>query len=86
MRESDWAVALLSGEQPIQLILAGKAHPRDDDAKGVLHRLFSLKNLPAIGQRVVYLDDYDLATGAALVRGCDGGARVRRWRRAEPAG
>jgi starch phosphorylase len=71
LRESEWAAAMLSGERPIQLLLAGKAHPRDDDAKSVLHRLFSLKRGPMIAERVVFLDDYDLATAAALVRGCD---------------
>ena len=71
MRESGWASALLSGDRPIQLLLAGKAHPRDDDAKRVLNHLFELKREPMIAERVVFLDDYDLATGAALVRGCD---------------
>ena len=71
MREAEWALSMLAGDRPVQLLLAGKAHPRDDDAKRVLHRLFSLKYAPIISQRVVFLDDYDLATGAALVRGCD---------------
>ena len=62
---------MLAGDRPVQLLLAGKAHPRDDDAKRVLHRLFSLKYAPIISERVVFLDDYDLATAAALVRGCD---------------
>jgi starch phosphorylase len=71
MHESEIALSLLSGGRPVQLLLAGKAHPRDDEAKGVLHRLFSLKSEPVIAQRVVFLDDYDLATAATLVRGCD---------------
>jgi len=71
IREAEWALSMLGGERPVQLLLAGKAHPRDDDAKRVLHDLFSLKHAPVISERVVYLDDYDLATAAALVRGCD---------------
>ncbi len=71
IREPEWALSLLAGDRPMQLLLAGKAHPRDDDAKRVLHRLFSLKCAPIIAERVVFLDDYDLASGAALVRGCD---------------
>jgi starch phosphorylase len=70
-RDSEWAAALLSGERPVQLILAGKAHPRDEEAKRVVQRLFGLKASRAVAERVVFLDDYDLATGAALVRGCD---------------
>ncbi len=63
---------LLRGERPIQLVLAGKAHPRDDDAKRMLQDLFRLKDIaPEVAERVVFLDDYDLATAALLVQGCD---------------
>jgi starch phosphorylase len=55
----------------VQLLLAGKAHPRDDEAKSVLAGLFGLKGADVVAGRVVFLEDYDLATGAALVRGCD---------------
>ncbi len=55
----------------MQVVLAGKAHPRDDEAKRTLQRLFGMKGARIVGQRVVFLDDYDLATAAWLVRGCD---------------
>ena len=55
----------------MQVVLAGKAHPRDEEAKKVLKRLFGMKGAEVIGERVVFLDDYDLATAAWLVRGCD---------------
>ncbi len=71
IRDREFARALLSDGRPVQLLLAGKAHPRDEEAKRVLQRLFDLKSEREVGQRVVFLDDYDLATGAALVRGCD---------------
>jgi starch phosphorylase len=70
-RDPDWTLSLLGGEQPVQVVLAGKAHPRDEEAKRVLQRLFGMKGAQVIGQRVVFLDDYDLATAAWLVRGCD---------------
>ena len=54
----------------MQLILAGKAHPKDDTGKGLVQRLFEMKAHLDVGRRVVYLDDYDLALGAAMVRGC----------------
>ena len=72
LRDVDRALALLSDEErPVQLILAGKAHPKDDDGKRLVQRLFEMKGHFAVGRRVVYLDDYDLALGAAMVRGCD---------------
>jgi glycogen phosphorylase len=70
-RDPEWTLALLDGDQPVQVVLAGKAHPRDDEAKRSLQRLFGLKYARIVGERVVFLDDYDLATGAALTRGCD---------------
>jgi starch phosphorylase len=70
-RDPEWTAALLDGDRPVQVVLAGKAHPRDDDAKRVLQRLFDMKKTPIVGSRVVFLDDYDLATAAWLVRGCD---------------
>jgi starch phosphorylase len=69
--DPDWTLQLLGGDQPVQVVLAGKAHPRDEEAKKVLKRLFGMKGAEVIGQRVVFLDDYDLATAAWLVRGCD---------------
>jgi starch phosphorylase len=72
LRDVDRALALLGDEsRPVQLILAGKAHPKDDDGKRLVQRLFELKSHLEVGRRVVYLDDYDLALGAAMVRGCD---------------
>jgi starch phosphorylase len=64
-------LALLGGERPVQVLLAGKAHPRDDEAKRVVQQLFGLKGAEAVGEHVIFLDDYDLATGARLVQGCD---------------
>jgi starch phosphorylase len=71
IRDPEWTLRLLGGERPVQVVLAGKAHPRDEDAKRALQSLFGMKAARVIGERVVFLEDYDLATGAALVRGCD---------------
>jgi starch phosphorylase len=70
-RDPEWTQALLGGDRPVQVVLAGKAHPRDEEAKHSLQRLFGLKYAQVVGERVVYLDDYDLATAAVLVQGCD---------------
>ena len=68
----DRAMALLADEdRPVQLLIAGKAHPRDDEGKRLVQRLFGMKERPEVGRRVVYLDDYDFRLGAAMTRGCD---------------
>jgi starch phosphorylase len=71
MRDPEWTMSLLGGDCPVQVVLAGKAHPRDDEAKRSVQALFGLKYAKIIGERVVFLDDYDLDVGARLVRGCD---------------
>jgi starch phosphorylase len=70
-RDPEWTLKLLDGDRPVQVVLAGKAHPRDEEAKRALQNVFGLKRARVVGERVVFLDDYDLASGAALVRGCD---------------
>ena len=65
------ALRLLAGPYRIQLVLAGKAHPSDDDAKRVIQELYRFKDLPDVTEHVVFLHDYDLGTAARMVRGCD---------------
>jgi glycogen phosphorylase len=71
VQSADRIVSLLSGERPVQVVLAGKAHPRDEEAKHSLQALFSRKGIPEVGRRVAYVEDYDLSVGARLVQGCD---------------
>jgi starch phosphorylase len=71
LQDVERAMALVAGDRPIQVLLAGKAHPRDDAGKGLVQGLFSMKNAPGFAGRVAYLDDYDLRMAAHLVRGCD---------------
>ncbi|MDQ3850006.1 MAG: alpha-glucan family phosphorylase, partial [Actinomycetota bacterium] len=72
VRDADRAIRLIEGERPIQVVLAGKAHPRDDAAKSLVQALFAQRaRAPRLGERIVFLHDYDLAVAARLVRGCD---------------
>ncbi len=70
LHDSGRALALLAGRK-VQFVLAGKAHPSDDDAKRVVQELFRVKDAPHVAEHVVYLHDYDLGMAARLVRGCD---------------
>ena len=60
VQDPERTLRLLDAPQPIQLLFAGKAHPRDDDAKRVLARMFNLKSDPRLGGRVAFLEDYDI--------------------------
>ncbi|MBS1118581.1 MAG: Alpha-glucan phosphorylase [Deltaproteobacteria bacterium] len=65
------ALALLHGPRRIQVVIAGKAHPLDDGAKQLVQRIFAMKNTELAATHVAFLEDYDLATAAHLVAGCD---------------
>jgi glycogen phosphorylase len=63
------ALGLLGGPRPIQVLIAGKAHPKDDEAKRSVQVVFGLKR--EAGSRVAFLEDYDLTIARMLVAGCD---------------
>jgi starch phosphorylase len=71
LQDRDRSLRLLAGDRPVQLLLAGKAHPRDDDAKRLIQGLFSAKDEAGFRDHVIFLDDYDLATASHMVQGCD---------------
>ena len=71
LQDVERALRVVAGDRPIQVLLAGKAHPRDDGGKRLVQGLFAMKNAPGFANRVAYLDDYDLRMAAELVRGCD---------------
>jgi starch phosphorylase len=72
LRDPERMLALLgAGDRPVQLLVAGKAHPKDDGGKRLVTRLFEYRYHPQFAGRVVFLDDYDVALAAMLVRGCD---------------
>ena len=56
---------------PLQMVVAGKAHPLDDKAKQMLVDVFGLSNAVGITSRVAFLENYDLAVAAPIVGGCD---------------
>lgn len=62
---------LLDDQHPIQLVIAGKAHPADDGGKALIQQLVNFADDPQIRHRIVFLPDYDMAMAADLVAGCD---------------
>jgi starch phosphorylase len=55
----------------LQLIYAGKAHPRDEGGKAIIRRIFEAAAILAADVRVVYLENYDMALGKLLCSGVD---------------
>lgn len=62
---------LADATMPIQFVVAGKAHPADQEAKNTLHAIFGAKAIPNVGRRVVFLENYDLQMALRLVAGVD---------------
>jgi starch phosphorylase len=56
---------------PLQLIYAGKAHPRDEGGKAIIRRIFEAAAALANDSRVVYLENYDMALGKLICSGVD---------------
>ncbi|HSF57730.1 MAG TPA: alpha-glucan family phosphorylase, partial [Candidatus Binatia bacterium] len=56
---------------PLQLIYAGKAHPRDEAGKAIIRRIFEAAAALANDVRVVYLENYDMALGKLICSGVD---------------
>jgi starch phosphorylase len=62
---------LLDPERPVQIVIAGKAHPADDGGKLLIQQMVRFADDPGVRHRIVFLPDYDMALGRALVQGCD---------------
>jgi starch phosphorylase len=62
---------LLHPERPIQLIMAGKAHPADDGGKKLIQAIVQLADDPEVRHRIAYLPNYDIAMAQPLYPGTD---------------
>jgi phosphorylase/glycogen(starch) synthase len=65
------AAILSSEERPVRLLIAGKAHPSDQLGKDILKRIVELSRTSELLGRVLFLDDYDMASAKSLVQGVD---------------
>ncbi len=57
--------------RPVQVVFAGKAHPRDDAGKALIQQIIKMAQLPEFRRRLVFLEDYDMAVARYLVQGSD---------------
>lgn len=62
---------LLDPERPIQLVIAGKAHPADDGGKSLIQEIVRFADDPEVRHRIVFLPNYDIAMAQPLYPGCD---------------
>jgi starch phosphorylase len=62
---------LTDHERPVQLILAGKAHPADQGGQALIRQWTQFIRNPEVRPHVIFLSDYDLLLTEQLVQGVD---------------
>ena len=55
----------------MQLIVTGKAHPHDEEGRRLVQELANFASQPELSNRVVFLEDYDIALAQKLEPGID---------------
>ena len=62
---------LCDKERPVQIIIAGKAHPRDQPGKSYIREIVQLSRDPELWRRLVFVEDYDMKVAREMVQGVD---------------
>ncbi len=58
-------------DKPVQVIFAGKAHPRDDEGKKFIQKIIEISKHPNLFGKVIFLENYDMNLARYLVSGAD---------------
>jgi starch phosphorylase len=58
-------------DRPVQIIFAGKAHPRDHGGKELIAEILHIARRPEFRRRIVFIEDYDIQVARYLVQGVD---------------
>ncbi|HTS29589.1 MAG TPA: alpha-glucan family phosphorylase [Bryobacteraceae bacterium] len=62
---------LLNKDMPVQLVIAGKAHPKDQPGKNFIRDVVQFSRDPDLWKHVVFVEDYDMKVGREMVQGVD---------------
>jgi len=72
LRDPQRLLRILSdSKRPVQIIFAGKAHPRDNEGKEIIRQIIHFASQYDVRRRIVFLEDYDIDVARYLVRGVD---------------
>ncbi len=72
LRDAERLVRLVNNtERPVQILFAGKAHPRDNAGKEIIRHIVHFACQENVRRRIVFLEDYDIDVARFLVRGVD---------------
>jgi len=62
---------LTSAQMPMQVVIAGKAHPKDTPGKQLIRDIIQITRDPELARHIVFIEDYDIEVGRELVQGVD---------------
>jgi starch phosphorylase len=62
---------MTDSKRPVQLIIAGKAHPEDRAGQALIHEWISFIRRPEVMEHIIFLSDYDMLLTEHLVQGVD---------------
>lgn len=62
---------LCNKDFPVQIIIAGKAHPRDEEGKRLIQDLVQVAKEEHLRKKIVFLENYDMNIARYMVEGCD---------------
>lgn len=72
LRDPDRLKALLTHpERPVQIIVAGKSHPADEQGIRLIQQLVQFADSPEVRRRIVFLPNYDIEMAQTLMPGTD---------------
>jgi starch phosphorylase len=72
LRDPDRLAALVNNQdKPVQILFAGKAHPRDDAGKELIRQIVHLSRQERFRHRIVFLENYDMEVARYMVQGVD---------------
>jgi len=71
-RDLEWALRiLLDQDRPVQMVFAGKAHPRDDAGKQFIQQIVNISRRQDLFGKVVFLENYDINIARHIIAGAD---------------
>jgi glycogen phosphorylase len=62
---------LCDKDRPVQIVIAGKAHPKDQPGKTFIREIVQYSRDPELWKHIVFVEDYDMKVGRELVQGVD---------------
>lgn len=72
LRDQDRLIELLlHPTRPVQIVVAGKAHPADDPGKRLVQEMVRFADDPRVRHRIVFLPGYGMGMAKHLYPGCD---------------